>query len=74
MIDVISSINNYRVDDFSNYIIYFNRDGTAKLWNVGSQKVIDNLIKFNPETYINCCSVSAPKNINLGERNTPVCK
>lgn len=51
-----------------------NRDGTAKLWHVGSGKVIDNIINVNPSTYINCCSISSPMNINLGERNIPACK
>lgn len=59
------------------YVVYFFmffRDGTSKLWHVGSGVVIDDLIKFNPTTSINCCSISSPKNINLGNRNKPVCK
>jgi len=52
----------------------FIRDGTSKLWHVGSGKVIDDLIKSNHTTYINCCSISSPKSLNLGERNIPACK
>lgn len=55
-------------------IFFFFRDGTSKLWHVASGKVIDDLVKFNPTTLINCCSISSPKNINLGKRNVPTCK
>jgi len=50
------------------------RDGTSKLWHVGSGKVIDDLIKLNQTTYINCCSISSPKKLHLGERDIPTCK
>lgn len=56
------------------YIYIFIRDGTSKLWYIANGTVIDDLIKLNPTTYINCCSISSPKNLSLGERNIPACK
>lgn len=65
------AVTDLAVVDRGRNIISVSKDATAKLWHVGSGKVIDNLIEFKPTTYINCCSLSSPKEINLGERNTP---
>jgi len=66
------AVTDLAIVDRGRNIISVSKDGLAKLWHVGSGKVIDNLITFYPTTYINCCSLSSPKKITLGERNTSV--
>lgn len=61
------------------YWVFHYRDGTAKLWHCGSGEVIDDLINLDSSTAINCCSINAPRNINLYKsmlptQKTPACK
>ncbi|XP_025421198.1 proteasomal ATPase-associated factor 1-like isoform X2 [Sipha flava] len=65
------AVTDLAIVDRGRNIISVSKDGTAKLWHVASGKVIDDLVKFNPTTFINCCSINSPKNINLGERDIP---
>ncbi|KAF0755687.1 proteasomal ATPase-associated factor 1-like [Aphis craccivora] len=65
------AVTDLAIIDRGRNIISVSKDGTSKLWHVGSGKVIDDLIKLNQTTYINCCSISSPKNLNLGERDIP---